>query len=80
MPHHETTRYDRYTIEVFCQHCGTYLTTLVGIEREQLAAKRAELRREAQAHAEQIGREVEITFYLTLERRVWFTPLLERPT
>jgi hypothetical protein len=66
--------YDRYSLELFCQHCGHYLTTLVGIEREQLAAKRAELRREAQAHAEKIGREVEITFYLTLERRVWFVP------
>jgi len=30
MPHAETTRYDLYTIEIFCQHCGQYLTTLVG--------------------------------------------------
>src|SRR5258706_5100858 len=71
--------YDRYTLSLYCQHCGNYLTTLVGIEREHLAAKRAELRREAQAHAEQIGREVEITLLLTLERRVWFTPKAERP-
>ncbi len=66
--------YDRYSMERFCQHCGTYRTTLVGIEREQLAVNRAELRQEAQAHAEKIGREVEITSYLTLERRVWFVP------
>jgi hypothetical protein len=72
--------YDRYGLELFCQHCGNYLTTLVGIEREQLAAKRAELRREAQAHAEKIGLDVEITLYLTLERRVWFMPKLQRPS
>ena len=71
--------YDRYSLDLFCQHCGHYLTTLVGIEREQVAAKRAELRREAQGHAEQIGREIEISLYLTLERHVWFSPKAEGP-
>jgi hypothetical protein len=73
-------RYDRYSLDLFCQHCGHYLTTLVGIEREQLPTVRAELRREDQAHAEKIGREGEITFYLTMERRVWFLPQPQRPT
>ena len=72
--------YDRYSMELFCQHCGHYLTTLVGMEREQVPKVRAELRREAQAHAEKIGRAVEITLYLTMQRRAWFTPLPERPT
>ena len=36
MPHTETNRHDRYTIEVFCQHCGQYLTTLVRVERKGL--------------------------------------------
>ncbi len=71
--------YDHYSIELFCQHCGHYLTTRVGIDRERLPTVRAELRREAQAHAEKIGREVEITLYLTLERRVWFVPRAGRP-
>ena len=44
MPHHETARYDRYTIEVYCQHCGTYLNTLVGIEHNRVPAVRAQLR------------------------------------
>jgi len=26
--------YDQYSLDLFCQHCGHYLTTLVGIERE----------------------------------------------
>ena len=72
--------YDRYSLRLFCRHCGNYLTTLVGIERERLPTVRAELRREAQAHAKSIGREVEITLYLTLERRVWFVPKGERPS
>jgi hypothetical protein len=71
--------YDRYSMELFCQRCGHYLTTRVGIERERVSAVRAELRQEAQAHAETVGRVVEITLYLTLERRVWFTPKAERP-
>jgi hypothetical protein len=72
--------YDRYTLSLYCQHCGNYLTTLVGVERERLPKVRTELRQEAQAHAEKIGREVEITLYLTLERRVWFMPKPQRPT
>ena len=72
--------YDRYSAELFCQHCGHYLTTRVGIERERLPAVRAELRQEAQAHTNAIGREMEITLYLTLERRVWFLPKPQRPT
>ena len=72
--------YDRYSAELFCQHCGHYLTTRVGIERERLPKVRAELRQEAQAHAEKIGREVEITLDLTLERRVWFLPKPQSPT
>jgi hypothetical protein len=74
MPHDETTRYDRYTLSVYCQHCGNYLTTLVGIERERVPKVRAELRALAQDHAEAIGREVEVTFRVTQERRVWFAP------
>ncbi len=66
--------YDRYSLDLFCQHRGHYLTTLVGIERERVPAVRAELRREAQAYAEKIGCVVEITLYLTLELRVWFVP------
>src|SRR5712691_4328936 len=53
--------YDRYTLSLYCQHCGNYLTTLVGIARDRLPMVRAELRLEAQAHADKIGREVEIT-------------------
>jgi len=74
MPHHETTRYDLYTIEIFCQHCGQYLTTLVGIERERVQAVRAQLREMAQQHVNEIGRETEVCFYVTQQRRVWFTP------
>ena len=70
---------DRYSLDLFCQHCGHYLTTRVGIERERLPMVRAELRREAQAHSDKIGREVEVTLYLTMQRRVWFTPKAERP-
>ncbi len=71
--------YDRYTLSLYCQHCGNYLTTLVGIARDRLPMVRAELRLEAQAHADKIGREVEITLRVTLDRRVWFTPKPERP-
>lgn len=73
--------YDRYNAELFCQHCGHYFfTTRVGIDHDQLPAVRADLRREAQAHSNAIGREVEITLYLTLERRVWFLPKPQRTT
>jgi hypothetical protein len=71
--------YDRYTLQLFCLHCGNYLTTLVGVAREQVVAKRAELRREAQAHANKVWRKVEITLEMTLQRRVWFTPKPARP-
>jgi len=53
--HYKTTRYDRYTIKVFCQHCGTYLTTLVGIERDRVQAVRAQLREMAQQHVNEVG-------------------------
>jgi hypothetical protein len=72
VPHTETNRYDRYTIEVFCQHCGTYLNTLVGIERNRVSAVRAAPGNGP--HASGIGREVEITFHVTRQRWVWFTP------
>jgi hypothetical protein len=74
MPQNEDSRHDRYTIQVFCQHCGTYLNTLVGIERERLSAVRAQLRELSQQHANEIGRETEITFRVTQQRRVWYTP------
>jgi low affinity Fe/Cu permease len=74
MPHTETARYDRYTIELYCQHFGTYLNTFVGIERDRVAAVRAQLRELAQQHANDIGREMEVTFHVTQQRRVWFTP------
>jgi hypothetical protein len=72
--------YDRYSAQLFCHHSGNYLTTQVGIEHDRLPKVRAEMRREAQAHVNTVGREVEITFYLTLERRVWFTPKAELPS
>jgi hypothetical protein len=59
---------------VFCQHCGTYLNTLVGIEHNRVAAVRAQLREMAQQHANEIGRETEFTFRVSQERRGWFTP------
>jgi hypothetical protein len=74
MPHTETSRDDRYTIEVYCQHCGTYLNTLVGIEQNRVSAVRAQLREMAQRHANEIGRELEVTIRVTQQRRVWFTP------
>jgi hypothetical protein len=74
MPHTEDSRHDRYTIEVYCQHCGTYLNTLVGIEHNWVAAVRAQLREMAQQHANEGGREMEVTFSVTQQRRVWFTP------
>jgi hypothetical protein len=55
-------------------HCGTYLNTLVGVERERVATVRAKLRELSHQHANEIAREVEITFYITQLRRVWFTP------
>jgi hypothetical protein len=74
MPHDETSRYDRYTLSVFCQHCGQYLTTRVGIERERVAKIRAELCELAQQHANEFGRETEVMFYVTQQRLVWFAP------
>jgi hypothetical protein len=31
--------YDRYSAELFCQHCGHYLTTRVGIDHDQLPTR-----------------------------------------
>jgi len=47
---------------------------LVGIERDRVQALRAQLREMAQQHVNEIGRETEVTFYVTQQRRVWFTP------
>ena len=66
--------WDRFDIEVFCQHCGNYLTTRLGIERQQVAAVREAIRREAQAHASAAGRAVEITWYITLRRAEMIDP------
>jgi hypothetical protein len=74
MPHDETTRYDRYTLSVFCQHRGQYLLTIAGVERERVPKLRAELRDITQQHANEFGRDTEVTFYVTQQRRVWFTP------
>jgi hypothetical protein len=65
MPHKETTRYDRYSLEIFSQHCGNYLRTYACIERERVPKVRAELRELAQSHANAKGHEVEITFRVT---------------
>jgi hypothetical protein len=74
VPHNDTILYDRYTIAAYCQHFRQYLTTITGMRRERLAAVRAQLREMAQQHANEIGREVEITFHVTQQRRVWFMP------
>jgi hypothetical protein len=67
-------RYDCYTLALFCQHYGQYLTTLVGIECERVHAVRAQFRERAKQHANEFSRETEVTFYVTQQRRVWFTP------
>jgi hypothetical protein len=54
MPNSETNRHDRHTIEVYRQHCGNYLTTLVGIEHNRLSAVRAHLGELAQQHATEV--------------------------
>jgi hypothetical protein len=64
----ERDMWDRFDLELFCQHCGQYLTSRVGIERKDLNAARAEVRREAKTHARAAGRAVEVTFYITLKR------------
>jgi hypothetical protein len=74
MPYHESRRSDRFTLKVYCQHCGQYLTTIVGVEREHVPSVRAELRELAQQHADEVGRAIEVTFYVTLQRSTVFTP------
>lgn len=65
---------DRFSLELFRQHCGQYLTSLAGVERKGLDAARGQLREEAQAHANAVGREVEVTYLVTLQRRAFIEP------
>lgn len=66
--------WDRFDLEVFCQHCGQYFTTRVGIDLKQLAAAREEVRQEVAAHATAAGRTVEVTWYFTLQRAEMVDP------
>lgn len=66
--------WDRFTIEVFCQHCGQYLTTRVGIERKNVAAAREQVRQEVEEHATAAGRAVEVTWRITLQRAEMVEP------
>jgi hypothetical protein len=43
----EDRPWDRFDLDVFCQHCGTYLTTLTGVTRPGMAAARAQVRNSA---------------------------------
>jgi hypothetical protein len=38
MPHTETARYDRHTIELYCQHCPFYVGRLHSLDCSDLAA------------------------------------------
>lgn len=67
-------RWDRFDLELFCQHCGQYLTTLVGVDRKSLSAARDAVRQAAQAHANAVGRTVEVTYSVTLQRAVFVEP------
>lgn len=70
----EARQRDRFDLEVFCQHCGQYLTTLVGVQRKGIPAARAHLQDEVQARANAVGCAVEVTYYVTLERAVVVEP------
>jgi len=66
--------WDRFDLELFCQHCAQYLMTLVGVERKGLDAARRRCRAEAQAHANEVGHEVEVTYHVSLKRRACIRP------
>lgn len=65
---------DRFDLELFCQHCGQYLTSLAGIDRPVLDAARDKLRQEAQRHANTVGRGIEVTYCITLKRTTVIEP------
>lgn len=73
----ERDMWDRFDLELCCQHCGQYLTTRVGIERKDLEAARTAARQGAQAHAHAVGRAVEVTFYIILKRAEFIEPLTD---
>lgn len=62
------------TLNCSCQHCGQYLTSMVGIDRPGLDAARAALRQEAQRRAKNVGRAVEVTYYIMLKRTAFIEP------
>lgn len=72
--HQQQLMWDRFDLEVFCQHCGQYLTTRGGLDRKQLVAAREEVRREAVAHAATAGHAIEVTWYITLCRAEMIAP------
>jgi phage terminase small subunit len=65
---------DRFELEVFCQRCSQYLTTLTGVNRPGTAAASAQLRQEAQAHAKEVGCAIEAMYYVTLKRTAVIEP------
>lgn len=69
--------WERYDLEVFCQHCGQYLTTPVGVERKDLAVERAQMYQEVESHATAVDRTVEVIRYVTLQRAVMVEPRKE---
>lgn len=67
-------RWASFDLEMFCQHCDQYLTSRTRVERKGLDAALAHLREEAQAHANAVGREAEVTYYATLQSRAFIYP------
>jgi hypothetical protein len=66
--------WDRFDLDVFCQHCGLYLTTLTGVTRPAMAAASKHLRQEAQAHANEVGRAIDVMYYVTLKHSAVVVP------
>jgi hypothetical protein len=65
---------DVYELDVVCQHCGQQLKALGGVQPDDVAVGRAQLRQVAQLHCNEVGRPITVTLRVTLLETVGFAP------
>jgi hypothetical protein len=65
---------DVYELDLVCRHCGQQLKRLEGVQADDLAVGRAQLRQVAQLHCNAVGRHITVTVRVTRLETVDFAP------
>jgi len=63
-----------YELDLVCGHCGQQLKRLEGVQPDEVAVGRAQLRQAAQLHCNTVGQAVAVTMRVTLLETAEFAP------